>query len=58
MSTLAAHFVIIVGLGQYQAAISYGSGFSIRRRQSWAWKYPRNAIGTIFCWQRRFAFCC
>src|SRR6516162_4836141 len=29
VSTLAAHFVIIVGLGQYQAAISYGSGFSI-----------------------------
>jgi branched-chain amino acid transport system permease protein len=29
VSTLAAHFVIIVGLGQYQALISYGSGFSI-----------------------------
>jgi branched-chain amino acid transport system permease protein len=29
VSTLAAHFVIIVGLGQYQAAISYGAGFSI-----------------------------
>jgi branched-chain amino acid transport system permease protein len=29
VSTLAAHFVIIVGLGQYQAAISYGSGFTI-----------------------------
>ena len=29
VSTLAAHFVIIVGLSQYQAAISYGSGFSI-----------------------------
>lgn len=29
VSTLAAHFVIVVGLGQYQAAISYGSGFSI-----------------------------
>lgn len=29
VSTLAAHFVIIVGLGQYQAAISYGAGFTI-----------------------------
>lgn len=29
VSTLAAHFVIIVGLGQYQAAISYGAGFSL-----------------------------
>lgn len=29
VSTLAAHFVIVVGLGQYQAEISYGSGFSI-----------------------------
>lgn len=27
VSTLAAYFVIIVGLGQYQAAISYGAGF-------------------------------
>jgi len=29
VSTLAAHFVIIVELGQYQAQISYGSGFAI-----------------------------
>ena len=29
VSTLAAYFVIIVGLTQYQSAISYGSGFSI-----------------------------
>lgn len=29
VSTLAAHFVIVVGLSQYQAEISYGSGFSI-----------------------------
>jgi len=29
VSTLAAHFVILVGVGQYQSAISYGSGFSI-----------------------------
>jgi branched-chain amino acid transport system permease protein len=29
VSTLAAHFVIIVGVGQYQSAISYGSGFTI-----------------------------
>jgi branched-chain amino acid transport system permease protein len=29
VSTLAAHFVIIVGLGQYQAEISYGAGFTI-----------------------------
>ena len=29
VSTLAAHFVIVVGLGQYQAAISYGSGFTM-----------------------------
>jgi len=27
VSTLAAHFVIIVGVGQYQSAISYGAGF-------------------------------
>jgi len=29
VSTLAAYFVIIVGVGQYQSAISYGSGFTI-----------------------------
>jgi branched-chain amino acid transport system permease protein len=29
VSTLAAHFVIIAGVGQYQSAISYGSGFTI-----------------------------
>jgi len=29
VSTLAAHFVIIVGLGEYQAGISYGAGFTI-----------------------------
>jgi branched-chain amino acid transport system permease protein len=29
VSTLAAHFVIIVGLGQYQASISYGAGFTM-----------------------------
>jgi branched-chain amino acid transport system permease protein len=29
VSTLAAHFVITVGLAQYQAEISYGSGFSM-----------------------------
>jgi branched-chain amino acid transport system permease protein len=29
VSTLAAHFVILVGVGQYQSAISYGSGFTI-----------------------------
>src|SRR6516164_7745578 len=29
VSTLAAHFVIIAGVGQYQSAISYGSGFII-----------------------------
>jgi branched-chain amino acid transport system permease protein len=29
VSTLAAHFVIIVGVGQYQSAISYGEGFTI-----------------------------
>ena len=29
VSTLAAYFVIIVGLGQYQAAISYGAGFTM-----------------------------
>jgi branched-chain amino acid transport system permease protein len=29
VSTLAAHFVITVGLAQYQAEISYGSGFSL-----------------------------
>jgi len=29
VSTLAAHFVILVGLGQYQATISYGSGFTL-----------------------------
>jgi branched-chain amino acid transport system permease protein len=29
VSTLAAHFVIIVGVAQYQSAISYGSGFTI-----------------------------
>lgn len=29
VSTLAAYFVIIVGIGQYQAAISYGAGFTM-----------------------------
>ncbi len=29
VSTLAAHFVIVVALGQYQAFVSYGSGFTI-----------------------------
>jgi branched-chain amino acid transport system permease protein len=29
VSTLAAHFVIIVGLAQYQAEINYGSGFTV-----------------------------
>src|SRR5215467_6568890 len=29
VSTLAAHFVIIVAVGQYQSAISYGAGFTI-----------------------------
>lgn len=29
VSTLAAYFVITVGLGQYQAAISYGAGFTM-----------------------------
>lgn len=29
VSTLAAYFVIIVALGQYQAAISYGAGFTM-----------------------------
>ncbi len=29
VSTLAAHFVILVGVGQYQSTISYGSGFTI-----------------------------
>lgn len=29
VSTLAAYFVIVVGLGQYQAAISYGAGFTM-----------------------------
>jgi branched-chain amino acid transport system permease protein len=29
VSTLAAHFVIIVGVSQYQSGISYGAGFSI-----------------------------
>jgi len=29
VSTLAAHFVIIVGVGQYQSILNYGSGFTI-----------------------------
>jgi branched-chain amino acid transport system permease protein len=29
VSTLAAHFVIIVGVSQYQSGISYGAGFTI-----------------------------
>ncbi|SRR6266568_5118367 len=47
VSTLAAHFVIVVGLGQYQAAISYGSGFTIPApsilgfaiASEWRWYY-------------------
>ncbi len=29
VSTLAAYFVIVVALGQYQAAVSYGAGFTM-----------------------------
>lgn len=29
VSTLAAHFVIIVGVGQYQSLVAYGAGFTI-----------------------------
>jgi branched-chain amino acid transport system permease protein len=29
VSTLAAHFVIVAGVGQYQSFVSYGSGFTI-----------------------------
>ena len=29
VSTLAAHFVIVVSLAQYQSAISYGAGFTV-----------------------------
>ena len=37
VSTLAAHFVIIVGVGQYQSAISYGSGFTIPPPSLFGW---------------------
>ena len=37
VSTLAAHFVIIVGVGQYQSAISYGSGFTIPPPAMFGW---------------------
>jgi branched-chain amino acid transport system permease protein len=37
VSTLAAHFVIIVGVGQYQSAISYGSGFTIPAPAMFGW---------------------
>lgn len=30
VSTLAAHFVITVGLAQYQASVTYGAGFTIQ----------------------------
>lgn len=47
VSTLAAHFVIIVGLGQYQAAISYGSGFSLA---------PPSVIGFDISSERRWYY--
>ena len=37
VSTLAAHFVIIVGVGQYQSAISYGAGFTIPPPSLFGW---------------------
>jgi branched-chain amino acid transport system permease protein len=37
VSTLAAHFVIIAGLGQYQANIGYGEGFTIPPPNLFGW---------------------
>ncbi|MBX6329471.1 MAG: branched-chain amino acid ABC transporter permease [Pseudolabrys sp.] len=38
VSTLAAHFVIIAGLAQYQASISYGAGFIISPPSLLGWE--------------------
>jgi branched-chain amino acid transport system permease protein len=45
VSTLAAHFVIIAGLGQYQASISYGAGFIIAPPSLFGWE-----IGSERAW--------
>lgn len=45
VSTLAAHFVIIAALGQYQASISYGEGFTIPPPDFLGWK-----IGSERAW--------
>lgn len=37
VSTLAAHFVIVAGVGQYQSAVSYGSGFMIPPPSAFGW---------------------
>lgn len=37
VSTLAAHFVIVVAIGQYQAGISYGSGFTLSPPEIFGW---------------------
>lgn len=47
VSTLAAHFVIVAGLGQYQAEISYGSGFSIA---------PPSILGIEIATERRWYY--
>jgi branched-chain amino acid transport system permease protein len=45
VSTLAAHFVIIVAVGQYQSAISYGAGFTIPPPALFGW-----TIGSERAW--------
>ena len=37
VSTLAAHFVIVAAVGQYQSVVSYGSGFMIPPPQAFGW---------------------
>jgi len=47
VSTLAAHFVIVVALGQYQAFVSYGSGFTID---------PPSVLGMALTSERRWSY--
>ncbi len=47
VSTLAAHFVIVVAFGQYQAFVSYGSGFTID---------PPDVFGVALTSERRWSY--
>lgn len=57
VSTLAAHFVIIAGLGQYQSWLSYGAGFQMPPPSCSAWLSAPSAAGIISCCRPRCSCC-